>query len=225
MSERTSWAVAAGAAAVIALLASACGASSNGVATKTPAQILAACTSAVKSASSFEVSSTGSFGDGVTSLDLKVVGTNVSGVFVKDGNTVNVVDVGGNIYMKAPASFYSDAGVGATKSAVLASVWVEATAGSTVASNFSALSNFTDVAGQLSGVGSVTSGGTGTVDGQSVVILKSGEGTTLDVATTGTAYPVQVTEGGTGAGVFNFTNWNAVPSFTAPPNPLTLPSS
>jgi hypothetical protein len=232
MSERRRWAGAAGAAAAIAAcatiaaIATACGgASSNGVASETPTQLLAACTSAVKNAGSYEVSSTGSFGDGVTSFDFKVVGADLSGTFVKDGNTVTVIDVGGNIYLKAPAAFYTGAGVGAIKAAVLASVWVEATAGSTVAGDFSVLSTFTDISSELSDAGTVTSGGTGTVDGQPVAILKGAGGTTLDVASTGPAYPVQVTLTGASAGVFNLSNWNSVPSFTAPPSPLTLPSS
>jgi hypothetical protein len=225
MSEHRGWAGAAGAGVAIAVIAACGGSSSNGVASETPAQVLAACTSAVKSASSYEVSSTGSFGDGVTSLDFKVVGADLSGTFVMAGNTVTVIDVGGNIYLKGPASYYTNAGVGAVKAAVLASVWVEAMAGSTVASDFAVLSAFTDVAGELSGAGTVTSAGTGTVDDQSVVILKGADGTTLDVAASGPAYPVQVTESGSSAGVFNLSSWNSISPFTPPPNPLTLPSA
>jgi hypothetical protein len=68
----------------------------------------------------------------------------------------------------------------------------------------------------------VTSGGTGTVDGQSVVILKAADGTTVDIAGSGTAYPVQVR---TDTAVYHLSDWNGVGTFTPPPNPIVIPST
>lgn len=223
MCERIRFAGLAAVAATFALSAAACGSSSSSLASESPSQVLAATIAATKAATSYEISSSGSFGSGVTSFDLKVVGTDVSGTYVLNGATVDLVDVTGNIYIKAPASFYTGEGASATKSALLAADWVEIPASSSYAADFSSLSTFTDIASQLEAAGTVTSGGTASVDGQSVVILKNASGDTLDVASSGTAYPVQVTETGSSAGTYNFSNWDSIATFTAPPNPFTLP--
>jgi hypothetical protein len=219
------WAVAAGAAVAIASLA-ACGSSSNGVATKTPAQILAAAVSATSAATSYEIAGTGAFVDGVTSLDFKVAGSNLNGSFVVAGSTVDVMEIAGNIYLKAPSAYYEYEGESATRSAILENVWVEATAGSKVANDFSSLSAFFAISSDLSAASAVTAGGTGTVDGQPVVILKTADGTTIDIATTGPAYPVQVTTTtGSSPATYTLSNWNSVAAFTPPPNPILIPSS
>jgi hypothetical protein len=220
--------VAAGA-ATVALLASACGGSTgatvSSVASESPSQVLAAAVSATKAATSYEVSASGTFSTGITSFDLKVVGADISGSYVLNGATVDLVDSAGTIYIKAPASFYTTEGASAVEAALLAVGWVEIPSSSSYAADFSSLSNFTDVASQLEAAGTVTSGGTGSVDGQAVDILKNTSGSTLDVASSGTAYPVQVTEtAGTEAGTYKFSDWDGVPTFTAPPSALQLPS-
>ena len=91
-----------------------------------------------------------------------------------------------------------------------------------MANDFSALSALTDISADLSSAGTVTSGGTGTVDGQSVVILKAADGTTVDIAGAGTAYPVQVR---TDTAVHQLSDWNGVGTFTPPPNPIVIPST
>jgi hypothetical protein len=223
MSERIRYASVTAAAAV-ALMAGACGGGSS-LASETPSQVLAAAVSATKSATSYEISGSGSFTSGVSGFDLKVAGTSIDGSFVMSGATIDLAEVSGNIYVKAPASFYAAAGASATQSALLAAGWVEITSGSSYAGDFSSLSNFTDISSQLSAAGTVTSDGTGTVNGQSVVLIKNASGTVLAVASSGTAYPVQVKETGANAGTYNLSNWNSIATITAPPNPLTIPSS
>ncbi len=225
MSARIRYVVVA-AAATLAIVAAACGGgSSSSLASETPAQVLAAAVSATKGATSYEISGSGTFTGGVSSFDLQVVGTDIGGSFVLNGATIELVDVGGNVYIKAPASFYAAAGATAGESVVLAAAWVEITTGSSYASDFSSLSNFSDISAQLSNAGTVTADGTGTVNGQSVVLIKDSSGTTLAVASSGTAYPVQVKETGANAGTYNLSRWDSVPAITAPPNPLQLPSS
>ena len=73
--------------------------------------------------------------------------------------------------------------------------WVEAPAGSSTASDFSGLSSLTDVSSTLKNHGTLAAGGTGTVDGQAVVFVKdTTNGGTLAVATSGPAYPVQLSQ-------------------------------
>jgi hypothetical protein len=215
-----------GAMAVTALataLTAGCGSSS--LASESPSQILAAAVSATKSASSYEISGTGNFGNGVTSMDFKVAGKNLSGSIVINGSTIDLVEVTDNIYMKAPASFYTSEGTSSSDASILASTWVEATSGSSVASDFSSLADITDVSSELTASGKVTSEGTGTVNGQSVVLLKDSAGNILAIATSGPAYPVQVKATGSTSGVLNLSNWNSIPAITAPPNPMKIPGS
>lgn len=232
MSEHTRWAGVAAAAATIAVMAAGCGngsssgSGSNSLASKTPSQIVAAAESAIKGATSYEISGSGTTSTGVTSFDLKVVNADISGSFVLNGATIAMVEVASNIYIKAPASFYTAAGASAAGAGLLGSAWVEIPASSSYASDFSSLSNITDLTSKLSSTtDTFTSDGTGNVDGQSVVFLKDAtNGDVVAIATSGPAYPLQVKEtGGSTAGTYDLSNWNSVATFTAPPNPVTLP--
>lgn len=220
--RRGPWAGAVVAAAVAAMLIAACGGA--GLASESPSQILAAARTAVDNAGSYEISGTGDFGSGIDRLDFKIVGADLNGTFGEGASTIDVIVLDGDVYLKAQAAYYTADGVSAAEAATLASTWVEATAGSAVAGDFSSLSALTDVAAELPSTSTLTSKGTGRVDGQSVVILANpGDGTTLAVATSGTAYPVQMRKTGSATTTFDLFNWNALTPFTAPPNPLTLP--
>jgi hypothetical protein len=215
----------AGAAVAVAGMAAACG--SSGPASETPSQVLAAAVATTTKATGYEVTGTGDFADNVTSLDISVVGASWSGTFVVDDVTIDIMQVAGNVYVRAPAAYYTAAGDTSAEAADLNDVWVEGAAGSKVANDFSALSARLDISSDLSSTGTVTSDGTGNVNGQPVVILRATDGSTVDIDSSGPAYPVRVTTSGaeSTAAVYNFSNWNAVDSFTPPPNPILIPSS
>jgi hypothetical protein len=219
MTGRARWA---GAAVAVAALAG-CGTSS--LASETPSQILAAATSATRHASGYEVTSTGDLPDSITSLDLRVAGAEYRGTLVVAGVTINVMQVAGNVYVSAPAAYYTSAGESSVQAAALNGVWVEGAAGSKVANDFSALSARLDISSDLSSTGTVTADGTGNVDGQPVVILKATDGSTVDIASSGPAYPLRVTTTGSDAAVYSLSNWNGVGAFTAPPNPILIPGA
>jgi len=216
---------------VVVVLAAAIGAylltRPSGLASETPTQIVQAAAAAVSNASGFEASATGHFGNGVTSFDFKVHGSDIDGTVTLNGNIVDLDVIGGNVYFKAPLAFWTAEGVSGATAAQFAAEWVEAPAGSSTASDFSGLSSLTDVSSTLENHGPLAAGGTGTVDGQSVVFVKdSTNGGTLAVATSGPAYPVQLSEtSGSASGVLTYSNWNAVAAFTLPPSPFTIPSS
>jgi hypothetical protein len=227
MSEHTRGVSVATAAATIAVMAAGCGSSSSSgsVASKTPSQIVAAAESAIKGATSYEVRSSGTPSTGVTSFDLKVVGADISGTYTLNGSTVDLLEVASTIYIEAPASFYTAEGASAAGAALLGGAWVKIPASSSYASDFSSLSNITDLPSKLSTTtDTFTSDGTGTVDGQSVVFLKdTTNGNVVAIATSGPAYPLQVKETGSTAGTYDLSNWNSIATFTAPPNPVNLP--
>ena len=212
----------AGAAVAVAALAG-CGTSS--LASETPSQILAAAATATRNASGYEITSTGEFPDSITSLDLRVAGADYRGTFVVAGVTISVMQVTGNVYVSAPAAYYMNAGERSAAAADLNDVWVAGAAGSKVANDFSALSARLDISSDLSSTGTVTAAGTGNVDGQPVVILKATDGSTVDIASSGPAYPVRVTTTGSDAAVYNLSNWNGIGTFTAPPSPILIPST
>ncbi len=210
------------------LLAAACGASSNGVAAKTPAQRCRGGGGAGhQGRDHYEVSSSGTSGTSVTSFDLKVVGADISGTYTLNGSTVDLLVVASTIYIEAPASFCTAEGASAAGAARLGGAWVEIPAGSSYSSDFSSISNITDLPSKLpSTTDTFTSDGTGTVEGQPVVFVKdTTSGNVVAIATSGPAYPLQVKETGSTAGTYDLSNWNSVATFTAPPNPLTLPST
>jgi hypothetical protein len=58
------------------------------------------------------------------------------------------------------------------------------------------------------------------------VVGKSGSTVnTIYVATTGKPYVVSITSPGKNGGTLNFTNYNKPVNPTAPPNPITVPTS
>jgi hypothetical protein len=222
MSKHPRWAGVATASATIAVMAAGCGSSSSSLVSKTPSQILAAAEAAIKGATSYEISGSGG-SSGITGFDLKVVGTDISGSYTLSGTTVDLLDVASTICIKAPVAFYTAEGASAAGAALLGGVWVEIPASSSYASKFSSLSNITDISSKLTTTATFTSDGTGTVNGQSVVLLKDSSGDVVGIATSGTPYPLQLTSTGSNAGTYDLSNWNSLATFTAPPNPVTLP--
>ena len=201
--------------------------SSSGLASETPAQIMRAAQTAVKSVSGYEMSGTGNFGNGVTSIDFKVHGADIAGTAVMNGSTLDMDQVGGNFYFKAPAAFWTAEGAPSAVSSELAGVWVEIPAGSSSSSDFTSFSSLADVSSLLQTTDTLAPGGTGTIDGQSVVFVKDTTNPgSIAIATSGPAYPVRATvTGSSESGSITFSNWNGVPALSPPPNPLTIPGS
>lgn len=199
----------------------------SGLASEFPSQIVQAAATAAQQASGFEMSATGNFGSGVTAFDFKVRGNDIDGSLTLDGSSIALDIIGGNVYFEAPAAFWTAEGMSTDIAAQLAGQWVEAPAGSSTASDFSGVSSFTDISSALKQHGTLAAGGTATVDGQAVVIVKdTSNGGSLAVATSGTAYPVRLSQTtGSTTGVITFSDWDAVSAFTPPPNAVTVPSS
>jgi hypothetical protein len=219
--------VAAGVATGAYLLTRSPGGTSNGLASKSPAQIVQAAVTAVKGASGFEMSGTGNFGDGVTAVDIKVRGADLDGTMTMDGSSLDFDVIGGNVYFNAPAAFWAAEGLPSSMTGAYAGTWIEAAAGSSTASGFSGVSSITDIASALENHGALAPGGTGSVNGQPVVFVKyTTSGAILAVATSGQAYPVRLSEtSSSSTEVIDFSNWNNVAVFTPPPSPLAIPGS
>jgi hypothetical protein len=190
------------------------GSSSNGVATKTPAEILAAAKSAATKASA--VHTFGSIQEGATplTLDLHLLAAKGgTGHMSENGVGFDIVRVGDKAYIRGSNAFYKKF-AGASAAQLLQGKWL---VGSAKTGRFAALTPLTDLRA-LGRHDKLTKGAETTVNGQKVVALKDGaNGGTLYVATTGTPYPVELVGPGNGQqGTVTFDQWNTTVTITAP---------
>jgi hypothetical protein len=212
----------------IAVLLSGCGgagdSSSNGIASKTPSEILAAATAAANSASSVHVSGSIISGGSPITLDLELLaGKGGRGQISEDGLSFNLIQVGGTAYISGSPAFYSHFG-GPAAEKLLAGKWLKAPASS---GSFSSLGSLTDLNQlldtALSDHGALRKGPTTTIDGQQVLgVSDASHGGTLYVATTGKPYPIEISKSGKTGGKISFDRWNAPVTLTAPANAIDL---
>jgi hypothetical protein len=204
-----------------------CGGSSssgNGVADKTPAEILAATKVAADSANSVHVAgSIVSNGSPIT-LDVHLLaGKGGRGQLSENGLAFELIQTGGTVYIKGSAAFYKHIG-GTAAAQLLQGKWLKAPASS---SDFASLSQLTDlrqlVDQTLSNHGSLSKGATTTVNGQKVIaVTDKTKGGTLYIATTGKPYPVEISKGGSGGGKINFDSWGSAVTVSAPANAIDV---
>jgi len=205
----------------LAALLGGCGASSdNGVAAKSPEQIVAASKAAAESATSVHVSGTIVSNGAPITLDLQQLRR---GQLSVGGLGFEVIQTGGTVYIKGSEAFYRHIG-GATAAQLLQGRWLKA---STASREFASISSLTDlrqlVDASLEHRGALTKAGTTHVNGQAVVgVSDQTKGGTLYIATTGKPYPVQITKAGGGGGAVSFQGWNQPVTIVAPANALDI---
>jgi hypothetical protein len=199
--------------------------SSNGVADKSPADILAATKVASDAARTVHVSgSIVSSGSPIT-LDMSLIaGKGGHGQLSESGLAFELIQVGKTVYIKGSPAFYKKIG-GTAAAQLLQGKWLKAPASN---SDFASLSQLTDlrqlVDQTISTHGSsLTKAGTSTVAGQKVVgITDKTEGGTLYIAATGQPYPVQIVKTGSGGGKITFDRWNSSVTVAAPANAIDV---
>jgi hypothetical protein len=212
----------AGLVAAAAALTAACGSGSR--ASETPTQIYEAAASTTARVSGYEATGEVAVAGSTVTFDFKVHGSDFAGSFVLEGSTIRVLAVQGTFYIDAPeAALATDFGISSVEAELLADRWVEVP--SSESADFTDLTSVTDIAAQLAHHGSLTAGGTATIDGQQVVLVHDGGDSVLAVAASGPAYPVRITATGSSAGQADFSNWNGIAAVTAPPSPIVLPES
>jgi hypothetical protein len=210
------------------LLAAACGSSnatsattaapSNGVASKSPTQIAAATEAAVGSARSVHIAGTIS---ATGTLDYSAFSNgDVDASLTIKGSPVQLRTVSKTTYTKAPAAFYVAFGVGASSASKLADRWVIVQA--SVANGLPTLKSLATSLSQHTGP--LSAAGTSTISGQPVVGVKSSNGGTLWVATTGTPFPVRLSAPSGKSGELTFSEWNTATPPTAPAGAKSIAS-
>ncbi len=201
------------------------GSSGNGVASKPPAEILAAARAAAGSASAVHVSgATVTAGTPIT-LDLSLVaGKGGRGRIAESGLSFELIELEGTIYIKGSSAFYKHF-AGATAARLLQGKWLKAPATS---ASFAGLSSLIELrklldAALASSDKALAKVGADTVKGQAVVGVKDrAQGETIYVATTGKPYPVAATKSGAGGGTIAFAEWDKPVTLTAPANAVDI---
>ncbi|TMK97144.1 MAG: hypothetical protein E6G34_13570 [Actinobacteria bacterium] len=205
-------------------LASCGGSSGNGIASKTPTEILALSKQAADSANSVHVAgSIVSKGSPLT-LDLFLLaGKGARGRLSEGGSSFELIETGGTVYLRGSAAFYRRIG-GAAAAQLLNGKWLKAPASTP---SFASLGSLTDlrrlIDSTLADHGTLAKGATTSVNGQRVVGLNdTSKGGTLYVAATGKPYPIQIARTGANGGRVIFDRWNAPVSLTAPSGAIDI---
>jgi hypothetical protein len=219
---------AAAALALSAALIAGCGSSSsseNGVAAKSPTEIVTATKNAADTASSVHVSGSIVSGGVPITIDLHVAsGKGGRGQISENGLSFELIEVGGNAYISGSSEFYKHF-AGAAAAQLLQGKWLRAPA---TTGSFATLASLTNLRALLDSALSkpgtkLEKGSTTTIAGQKAVpVTDTTQGGTLYVATTGKPYPVQIAKSGTGGGTITFSEWDQPVTLTPPANSVSI---
>jgi len=205
-------------------------ASGGGAASESPTHLLNSAIAAQRQATSFNVSGTIQQGSQTIGMNVTASGAgNGFGTITLNGQKVQIVRIGKTVYFRAGRSFWQSQG-GSAAASVLANRWVS---GPSNNADFKDLASFFDsswLSSQLVPPGTVTSGltkgGTTTISGTKVIVLK-GAGSTgkglgsIYIAASGPPYIVRITlPAGKNSGSVTFSRFNASVHPTAPANSI-----
>ena len=214
------------AAVLLAVALAGCGGSSsgNGVASKSADQIVAAAKAAAVGAAAVHIAGSIVSEGKPLKIDMQLVkGKGGRGRITLEGVSIDLVRVGGSVYINGSQAFYRRV-AGAAAAQLLQGKWLKAPENS---GNFASLASLTDLEKlmntTLSSHGTLSRGATKTIGGrQAVAVNDISQGGTVYVATSGTPYPLQLSKDGSGGGKIVFDNWNRSVTLTAPANAINI---
>ncbi len=204
-----------------------CGSSSpsgNGLASKSPTEIVAAAKAAAAGAASAHVAGSIVQGGKPISLDMELLaGKGGKGRITLDGLGIDLIQVNGAVYINGSTAFYRRV-AGPAVARLLQGKWLKAPASS---GNFSSLASLTDLGAlvdqTLASHGKLASAGNRTVAGQRAVgVTDVSKGGTLYVASTGRPYPLEIVKTGAGGGSIVFDRWNKSVTLEAPADAVNI---
>jgi hypothetical protein len=211
----------------VATLGGCGGSSGNGVASKSPTEIVAAAKAAADGASAVHVAGSTVTGGSPITLDLSLVtGKGGSGRLTESGLSFELIEIDGTIYINGSSAFYTHF-AGPAAAQLLHGKWLKA---STSNASFAGLSSLTELRKLLDAAlttsannKTLVAAGTTTIDGQPAVGVKdTTQNGILYVATTGPAYPLEITKSGTGGGTITFSEWDKPVTLTPPANAVDI---
>jgi hypothetical protein len=210
----------------VTVLLAGCGSSTsgNGVAAKSPGEIVASAEAVAEAATSVHVSGSIVSAGAPITFDLALVaGRGGRGQLAEDGIGFELVQLGRNVFIKGGSAFYRHI-AGAEAAKLLEGKWLKAPATSAEFASLASLTNLRPLVEKaLANHGTLAKGPLTVVQGKKVVpVTDASQGGTLYVATTGPPYPIEVTEAGANRGKISFAGWNEPISVTAPPNAIDI---
>jgi len=214
-------------AAATALLAGCGGGGSNdnGVAAKSPSDILSAAKTAATGAAAVHISGKIDTGGKPVTVDLTLVrGMGGTGHMSESGLGFDIVRVGDKVYIRGSEAFYK-AFAGPAAAALLKGKWLEGSAKTGQLSSLTALTDLTSFFnGTLGSHGTLAKGSQSTVGSQKVIALKDTKsGGTLFIATTGKPYPIELeSPNGGKQGSVSFDNWDKTVAIVAPKGAIDI---
>lgn len=215
-----------------AVIIAACGGSgsgsgtSNGVAAKSPDQIIQASAAALAKTRTLRVHGAFVNAGSPTSLDLNLVnGRGGAGSLAQNGLSFQMVVLNNEVYIKGDKAFWQHY-AGSAGASLLQGRWLKAPA----TGQLSSLAHLADVQTLFGAVtsshGTLVKGKQTTVDGHKVIgITDTSKGGTLYVATSGPPYPVEITGSSSQKGSLIFDHFNQPVTLSAPTNAISLPVS
>ncbi len=181
----------------------------NGVAALDPKAIVDKAVGALGSAKSFTLKGDITTDSQKIGLDVKVSGSDVLGTMTLDGARVELLRVGGQMFIRPDEKFWTQTvgDAGATMVQLMGDKWAKL---SSKDADFQEFFQIAEPAELLKPEGTLSKGATKTVNGvEAIGIVEAGaDGGTLYVATTGEPYPVLV-EGPAGQGQLAFGDFGA----------------
>ncbi|MGO9320323.1 MAG: hypothetical protein ACLQBY_05925 [Solirubrobacteraceae bacterium] len=213
------------AAFVSAALLAGCGGapSGNGVASKTPAQIVAAAKAAAVSAASVHVAGSIVSEGKPISLNMELVAEKGGkGRVALDGLSFRLIDVDDAVYINGSTAFYTRF-AGVTAARVMRGKWLKGAETGALQPLASLTRLRSLLNGTLAGHGTLSRGPNASVDGQPAVgVSDTAIGGTLYVAGTGAPYPLEIVKRGIGGGKIVFDQWNQPVSLSVPANAINI---
>jgi hypothetical protein len=210
---------------VLGVLAGCGGSSSNGVASKTPSEILLTTTAAAFGAKSVHVAGALVAEGTPFTLDLDLVaGEGARGEVSEHGLSFQLIELGGTVYINGSPAFYQHFG-GVPAVQLFGGRWLKAPANTGEFASLSSLTNLAGLMRSLLNVRTVKPGGAARAPGghRAVAVRDVSTGETVYVATTGKPYPLAVVgNSSTHGGSISFDHWNAIGTLRPPANAIDI---
>ncbi|HXQ47550.1 MAG TPA: hypothetical protein VN806_13090 [Caulobacteraceae bacterium] len=214
--------------AAMAVGVAGCGSSSssdNGVAARSPTEIVAAAKAAADAASSVHVAGSIVSGGVPLTLDLSLAaGKGGQGRISQNGLSFEVIQLNGTAYISGSPAFYSHF-AGPAAAQLLQGKWLKASATTGSLASLAPLTELrklVDSAVATRG-GTLTKGAKTTIEGQpAVAVTETAQKGVLYVATTGQPYPIEIAKSGDGGGKIVFGKWNQPVTLAAPKNSVDI---
>jgi hypothetical protein len=206
-----------------AVLLTACGGSAdNGESGKKGPQVAADAANALEKSGAAHLTGSGTQDGKPMQLDVRVVGNDAKGTLTMDGGKVDLVNVGGKLYVRASGNFWTQNGVPAAAVSLLDGKWVIVPGDAASQLSQFSLKGLADELRHPSDGTIKDAVHPDTVNGQKVVVVTESNGSTLDVAATGTPYPLRIVEKGSNSGTINASEFGKKTTITAPSGALDL---